>query len=208
MSTSRPIAPTAPMLATPQAGAPGDGWGQPPGDGGFGPPPGGGHGQPPGGGHGQPPGGGGYGQPPGGGYGQPPGGGYGHPPGGYGQPPGPTGPRTDALGIVATVCGAITLLGALANVGMTVFGTACCNVCGSAGGTIVGALLAIPGLVGVVLGVMSHKRIKEQPEELKGKELAMTGLVMSALGLLVTVVIVILSWVGAGCVLAGSAAGG
>jgi len=163
------------------------------------PPPGGFGGTPPPGGFGgtPPPGGGGYG-PPGG----PPGG-----PGGFApQGGGPQGPRNDALAIVSLVAGLLSVVVALVNVFVMVFG-ACCALC-AVGSTFIGFLSLVPGIIGAVCGGLSIKRINERPDEFTGKGLAIAGAVVSGIGVLLALITIILPWLGLGCLAAGSAAGG
>jgi hypothetical protein len=149
--------------------------GAPPSSGGFGPPGGGGFG-PPGGGFGPP--GGGFGPPPGGPPGSAPYGG----PGGYGQPPAggftppPIGPKTDTLSIVALVCGILGFLLAIPS--------CCCGpfIC----------IAAIPGLAGLICGIISLRRIKREPDRYAGAGLAVGGIAVSAITVLGTLVMTVL----------------
>jgi len=155
----------------PPGGAPPGGYG-PPGGGGYGPP---GGGSPMGG----PPG---YGPPPGappGGFG-PPGGppGYGPPPGGYGPPPGfgppggppgmmMGGPRFNPLAITSLILGILSIPGC------------CC--------WFLGAPMAVAGLV---LGIVGMGKIRSDPQQWKGSEMAIAGIVCAGIGL----VMLLLAW--------------
>jgi hypothetical protein len=154
---------------------PGGGWGggQPPG-GGWG----GGAGQP--GGFGQPPGGGDPGQYPGGGYGQAPGGygGFGQGPYNAGPVPGGQGggtPPTEVLALVSLVTGIASIPA-----------TFCCTFFSSP-----------VSLVAIVTGVLALMKISKSSEQLKGKELAIGGIVTGALGILVMILFIALGVAGA-----------
>jgi len=139
--------------------------GPPPG--GYGPPGGGGPGGPPGyGGPGGPPGYGGPGGPPG--YGPPPGpmgppGGYGPPPGGFGPPGAPFGmtPQFHPLAITSMVLGILAIP------------TCCCGLLG-----------APLGVAGLVLGIVSMRKIRSEPQAWKGGGMAMAGIVTASIGLI------------------------
>jgi hypothetical protein len=126
-------------------------------------------------------------------YGQPP------PGAGFGPPPGPTpiGPRLDTLAIVALVGGLLSIVGAIANLASGFLGM-CCPFC-TIGAAIIGAIIAIPALLGVVLGLLSYKRTKDQPELYSGKGLALTGAISGAFALLLTIATIVGPWIGFGC---------
>ncbi len=150
--------------------------------------------------------GGPYGGMPGAPYG---GGMPGAPPPGGGPPPmglPPMGPRTDALAIVSLIAGVLGLCVGMVNIFFMVFG-ACCALC-TVGATFIGVFALIPSVIGAVCGGLSLKRVKERPEELQGKGLAIAGTAVSAVAVVVALTTIILPWLGIGCLAANSAVNG
>jgi hypothetical protein len=96
-----------------------------------------------------------YGPPPGV-YGPPPGA-YGPPPA-YGMPPGYGVPKTNGLATASLVCGLVSLPGYIFCIGLPL------------------------AIVAVVLGIVAITQINKAPGE-KGKEMAIAGIVIGALGL-------------------------
>jgi hypothetical protein len=94
-----------------------------------------------------------YGPPPG--YTAPPG--YGPPPV-YGVPPGYGAPKTNGLATASLVCGLVSLPGYIFCIGLPL------------------------ALVAVVLGIVAITQVNKTPGE-KGKEMAIAGIVIGALGL-------------------------
>lgn len=120
-------------------------------------------------------------------------------PPGFG-PPGPSAPRTDALAIIALVFGVIGLVVGGANIFVMVFG-ACCPLC-TVGATMIGVIALVPSVLGLTCGALSLKRVKERPEELTGKGLAIAGTVVSGVAVLVALATMLLPWLGLGCLAA------
>src|SRR5690606_27429756 len=130
---------------------------------------------------------------------------YGHPPGfgppygggGFGPPPIPAPPRTDALGVVALIGGLLALAGAIANL-VSGFCGALCPLC-TIGGAIIGVIVAIPAIIGIVCGVLGYSRTTRQPELYTGKGLALAGAITGGIAILMTIVTVVGPWLGLGC---------
>ncbi|MBX3270421.1 MAG: hypothetical protein KF729_09185 [Sandaracinaceae bacterium] len=112
----------------------------------------------------------------------------------------PQGPRTDALAVVSLVCGILGALGGLVNVVLMFFGT-CCPVCAFSA-TALGLVALVPSIAGLVCGLVSLKRIKEQSDALEGKGLAMGGSVVSGIAIVVAIITIVLPWAGIGCLMA------
>ena len=101
------------------------------------------------------------------GHGQYPGGYQGPPPAGYG--PGPQAPK-NGLGIAALVLGILAILATI---------------------TVIGVILGIPlGLLAVILGIVGLRRVGKGLATNKG--VAIAGIVTGALGLVVSVAVVVL----------------
>jgi len=134
-------------------------------------------------------------------YGQPPG--YGPPYGasGYGPPLGrPTGPRMDALAVVALIGGLLAIVGATANL-VSGFCGALCPLC-TIGGAIIGAIVAIPAIIGIVCGILGYHRTTREPERYTGKGLALAGAITGGIAILLTIATVVGPWLGFGCMAA------
>jgi hypothetical protein len=85
------------------------------------------------------------------------------------------GPKADTLGIVALICGVVSvLLG---------FVSCCCNplIC----------VAALPALGGLICGILSIRRIRREPDRYSGAGLAIGGLAASGVTLLGTLAMVV-----------------
>ena len=110
---------------------------------------------------------------------------------------GPQGPRLDTMAVVALVLGILGLLLGLTSGVTMMFGAACCVIC-VAGSSVFSIGSVLLGLAAAIVGGLSVKRIKDDPVGLRGRELAIAGIVLGVLAGLVGLVTLVLPLLGIG----------